>query len=208
MIAILTGDMIASRKQIDTNLWLLPLKSWLAHHYGEQGIAWDIYRGDSFQLKLSRPTEALKTAIQLKSMLKQTKGVDVRIAIGIGHENYSSKKIMESQGSAFIRSGELVDNLKKRKQSMAISTGNENLDYEINLLIRLLSLTLDHWSPAEANLASLIFAKTQPIQAYAQTLGISISTTSERKKRAHLQEIIDAEQFIRSKIEKYEKGMG
>ena len=208
MIAILTGDMIASRKQFNTNLWLLPLKSWLALHYGEQGIAWDIYRGDSFQLKLSRPADALKTAIQLKSMLKQTKGIDVRIAIGIGNENYTSQKIMESQGSAFIRSGELVDNLKKRKQSMAISTGNENIDYELNVIIRLLLLTLDHWSPAEASLASLIFTKTQPIHEYAQTLGISISTTSERKKRAHLQEIIDAEQFIRSKIEAYEKGMG
>lgn len=208
MIAILTGDMIASRKQFNTNLWLLPLKSWLALHHGEQGIAWDIYRGDSFQLKLSRPADALKTAIQIKSMLKQTKGIDVRIAIGIGNENYTSQKIMESQGSAFIRSGELVDNLKKRKQSMAISTGNENVDYEVNLIIRLLLLTLDHWSPAEASLASLIFAKTQPIHVYAQTLGISISTTSERKKRAHLQEIIDAEQFIRSKIEAYEKGMG
>ena len=208
MIAILTGDMIASRKQFNTNLWLLPLKSWLALHYGEQGIAWDIYRGDSFQLKLIRPADALKTAIQLKSMLKQTKGIDVRIAIGIGNENYTSQKIMESQGSAFIRSGELVDNLKKRKQSMAISTGNEKIDYELNLIIRLLLLTLDHWSPAEASLASLIFTKTQPIHAYAQTLGISISTTSERKKRAHLQEIIDAEQFIRSKIEAYEKGMG
>lgn len=208
MIAILTGDMIASRKQFDTNLWLLPLKAWLALHFGEQGIAWDIYRGDSFQLKLSRPAEVLKTAIQIKSMLKQTKGIDVRIAIGIGNENYTSQKIMESQGSAFIRSGELVDNLKKRKQSMAISTGNENLDDEVNLIIRLLLLTLDHWSPAEASLASLIFAKTQPIHVYAQTLGISISTTSERKKRAHLQEIIDAEQFIRSKIESYEKGMG
>jgi hypothetical protein len=208
MIAILTGDMIASRKQFDTNLWLLPLKAWLALHFGEQGIAWDIYRGDSFQLKLSRPAEALKTAIQIKSMLKQTKGIDVRIAIGIGNENYTSQKIMESQGSAFIRSGELVDKLKKRKQSMAISTGNENLDDEVNLIIRLLLLTLDHWSPAEASLASLIFAKTQPIHVYAQKLSISISTTSERKKRAHLQEIIDAEQFIRSKIESYEQGMG
>jgi hypothetical protein len=169
MIAILTGDMIASRKQFNTNLWLLPLKSWLALHYGEQGIAWDIYRGDSFQLKLIRPADALKTAIQLKSMLKQTKGIDVRIAIGIGNENYTSQKIMESQGSAFIRSGELVDNLKKRKQSMAISTGNENIDYELNVIIRLLLLTLDHWSPAEASLASLIFTKTQPIHAYAQT---------------------------------------
>jgi hypothetical protein len=208
MIAILTGDMIASRKQLDTNLWLLPLKSWLALNHGEQGIAWDIYRGDSFQLKLTRPADALKTAIQLKSLLKQTKGIDIRIAIGIGHESFNSQKIMESQGSAFVRSGELVDKLKNKKQSLAIGTGNETLDTELNLIIRLILLTIDHWSPAEASLASLLFHKHQSIQAYAKALGVSISTTSERKKRAHLDEIVDAEKFIRSKIETYEKGMG
>jgi len=57
---------------------------------------WDIFRGDSFQLKLSVPENSLKSALLIRSGLKSIHGfyklnMDVRISIGIGEEGYKSQ---------------------------------------------------------------------------------------------------------------------
>jgi len=111
MIAVITGDIINSRKgKVET--WLNLLKSTL-EKYGKQPQDWEIYRGDSFQLSV--PVEkALLAGLHIKSTIKQTKTYDVRIAIGIGEVKYKSQKITESNGSAYINSGECFESLKKQ----------------------------------------------------------------------------------------------
>jgi hypothetical protein len=47
----------------------------------------------------------------LKATIKQHKALDVRMAIGIGTIDYTSNKVTESNGSAFIR--ECFEGLKK-----------------------------------------------------------------------------------------------
>jgi hypothetical protein len=78
----------------------------------------EIYRGDSFQLVVD-PADALVIVLLLKATIKQHKALDVRMAIGIGTIDYTSK-VTESNGSAFINSGECFEGLKK--QTLGIQT--------------------------------------------------------------------------------------
>jgi hypothetical protein len=75
---------------------------------------WEIFRGDAFQLEVSEPEEALRIAIQIKAFLKTVK-LDARMSIGFGDKTYDADKISESNGTAFVRSGESFDQLKNRK---------------------------------------------------------------------------------------------
>ena len=145
MVAIITGDIINSR-QIGAKQWLPELKKVL-NIYGEEPKTWEIYRGDSFQIE-TNPQDALRFAILIKSAIKQFKTLDVRLAIGIGEKTYQSNKITESNGSAFIYSGNSFEKLKK--QTLVIQTAWNDFDNTINVMCDLASLTMDAWSPTSA----------------------------------------------------------
>lgn len=150
MIAIITGDIINSRKH-DTAQWINALKNILSS-FGNTPKDWEIYRGDSFQLK-TKVSNALKAAILIKACIKQYKAIDVRIAIGIGEEQYTSEKITESNGSAYANSGECFENLKK--STMAIKSSSSLFDKSINIMLDLALLTMNHWTPTSAKFIML-----------------------------------------------------
>ncbi|WP_010518534.1 hypothetical protein [Croceivirga radicis] len=184
-VAILTGDIINSRS-IATQDWLTQLKAILIL-YGDTPKQWEIYRGDSFQLEVT-PLKALETAILIKAALKQHKNLDVRISIGIGPKEYNAEKITESNGVAFIRSGEAFHEMKK--QTLIINTAQPKLNETLNLMLKLGLLTMDNWQPATAQ--TVMVALTNPLaqqKDLAKQLGKSQSTISEALLRAGFDEI-------------------
>ena len=108
MTSIITGDIINS-KGSSPKAWLPELKTILSH-YGSNPVQWEIYRGDSFQLEVT-PDKALEACILIKATIKQFKNLDVRLAIGIGNKTFDSEKITESNGTAFVNSGECFEAL-------------------------------------------------------------------------------------------------
>ncbi|MBU6323949.1 MAG: hypothetical protein KJS92_00540, partial [Bacteroidetes bacterium] len=58
MIAIIKGDIIASRTLSSPEPWLLPLKSLLAT-WGQTPQDWELAWGDAFQLEIQNPEVAL-----------------------------------------------------------------------------------------------------------------------------------------------------
>ncbi|SHG43898.1 transcriptional regulator [Flagellimonas flava] len=184
-IAIITGDIINSRKATPL-VWLPHLKEALNAH-GKEPQQWEIYRGDSFQLETA-PEKALEIAIYIKSCLKQQKGIDVRMAIGLGEKNYSSEKITESNGSAFIRSGECFENLKK--QTLALKSSSETWDNTINLMLQLASLSMDNWLPATSRIVKTAMEHPKANQnELAAILDNSQSNISEALLRAGFDEV-------------------
>ena len=145
MDAVITGDIINSRK-LSAKEWMPKLKHAL-NKYGNEPKDWEIYRGDSFQLKTA-PENALQATIFIKSTIKQFKKIEVRTAIGIGDTTYQSDTITESSGSAYINSGTTFENLKK--QTLAIKTPWEEFDESLNLMFELASLTMDNWTPTSS----------------------------------------------------------
>jgi hypothetical protein len=196
MIAVITGDIVNSRQAV-TDAWLPLLKQSL-QIFGKNSRDWEIFRGDSFQLRLE-PELALQAAYQIKADIKQHKDLDVRLAIGIGEQDYKGKSISESNGSAFVRSGECFEDLKK--QFLGISTGNGKKDEILNLLFSLALLTMNNWSPTVAETVSSFLQ--HPLKSQTEMSGLlkkSQSSLSEALKRGGFDEIMQLENFYRKEI--------
>ena len=184
--AILTGDIIDSRQDKE-QAWLATLKEILGT-FGKMPKTWEIYRGDSFQAEV-KPAEALEKALMIKTYLKQQKDIDVRIGIGIGEKTYDAAKITESNGTAFIHSGESFEGLKK--QTIAVKTPWPEFDETTNVMLSLALLNIDNWKPATATIMKTVMEnKDQNQQAIAEILQITQSSISEGLKRGGYEEIL------------------
>lgn len=198
MIGIITGDIVNSRK-LSSKIWIDGLKK-ILNTFGKNPVEWDIYRGDEFQLEVKNPEDALLIALQIKSYFKTIK-LDVRMSIGFGDITYKAKKISESNGTAFIRSGELFETLKKQKNNLAINSGNEAFDTEINLMLRLSLTFMDNWLAQSAEF--VLTAIENPSLSQEETgikLGINQAAVSRRRKRAQFDLVMEMEHYFRNKI--------
>jgi predicted XRE-type DNA-binding protein len=198
MIAIITGDIIDSRKgEVET--WL-PLLKEVLNQYGQEPSDWEIFRGDSFQLSIT-PKIAILAAFHIKSAIKQTKTHDVRMGIGIGEVRYDSNKTTESNGSAYVRSGECFESLKK--QTLAIKSHNSELDNSFNIMLNLALLTANNWS----NTVSIAIKKNIEHsdinqKEIANLLNKSQSSISEALKRGGFEEIMNMNNYYKKQISK------
>lgn len=198
MISIITGDIVNSRK-LPSKIWIEGLKE-LLNTKGKNPSEWEIYRGDEFQLEIINPEEALLTALQIKAYLKTLK-LDARMSIGFGDKTYKAKKISESNGTAFVRSGDLFETLKKQKTTLAINSGNGNLDSEINLMLRLGLTFMDNWLVQSAEFVfAAIENKSLSQEEIGVKLGINQAAVSRRRKRAQFDLALELDNYFRKKI--------
>ena len=196
MIAIITGDIINSRKG-EVQTWLPVLKKVL-NQYGQEPSDWEIFRGDSFQLSIA-PKNAILAAFHIKSAIKQTKTQDVRMGIGIGKIKYNSNKTTESNGSAYIRSGECFESLKK--QTLAIKSDNSELDTILNIMLSLALLSANNWSSTVSEVIKKTIENANTKQkAIAQLLNKSQSGISEALKRGGFEEIMSLNNYYENQL--------
>lgn len=202
MIAVIKGDIIASRKLDNPQKWLQPLKMLLSK-WGNTPQQWEVVWGDFFQIEITHPEEAIKKALQIKSLVKKVSTIDVRMSIGIGEKTFTGKKISESNGPAFINSGEKFEKLKKEKTNLAIQSPWEALDHEINLYLKLAGTFMDHWSVSSAELIEIVLNNENSTQKeIGNLLGIKQNSVSGRWNRAKVDEILEVENVFRLKIKK------
>ena len=198
MIGVITGDIVNSRK-LSSKIWIDGLKK-LLNTFGKTPIEWDIYRGDEFQLEIKNPEEALIIALQIKSYFKSIK-LDVRMSIGLGEINYKAKKISESNGTAFSRSGEVFETLKKQKINLAINSGNQSFDTKINLMLRLSLTFMDKWLAQSAEFVLIAIENPSFSQEeIGVKLNINQAAVSRRRKRAQFDLVMEMENYFRKKI--------
>lgn len=207
MIAVLKGDIVASRKISNPEKWLIPLKALLAK-WGSTPEQWELVWGDSFQLEINEPETALSKALEIKALIKKvtasdnrkkSAAVDVRIAIGVGEKTYAGQRVSESNGAAFINAGEKFEVLKDMR--LGVKTPWPDFDDEINLYLKLAGLFMDRWSVSSAELLSIVLAEESITQHdIGALLGIKQSAVSGRWNRAHVDEVMKIEQVFKTKI--------
>lgn len=165
-------------------------------------IQMEFFRGDSFQILVDNPSEALKIAILIRAGLQQSTPSDnpdkwdARIAIGIGEINYLSDKVVISDGEAFHNSGREFDELGKKR--LAIRTSWEEVNEELNVSTAFADDIISGWSITQA-------------QAIYHTL---LYQTSQKETASHLHKTAQAiskllntakEPLIRTYMERYEQ---
>lgn len=209
MIAILTGDIINSRELKDQNLWIDPFKKLLST-WGQTPKHWEIFRGDSFQLEILDPKESLLAALQIKALIKslpspgenkRSSPVDVRMAIGIGTKSYTADRISESNGEAFVKSGEKFEQLKTEMITLAINSPWDEWNEEMNLYLKLAGIQMDSWSISSGELMSEMLSNPDRKQAeIGELLHINQNSVSKRYKAAHGEDILEMEKLFRRKL--------
>lgn len=209
MIAVIKGDIIASRKLVNQAIWLNPLKNLLVT-WGDSPKNWVLLSGDFFQVEIEKPEEVLKKVFEIKSLIKKVEPlenrkkistIDVRMAIGIGEKTYSSESISENNGPAFIYSSEKFDVLKKENVTIGIKTPWKSFDDEMNLYLKLTGIFMDKWSVSSAELVQIILNNPDITQEeIGKQLGIKQNSVSGRWNRANVNEILEVNKMFQNKI--------
>ncbi|UKB86146.1 SatD family protein [Chryseobacterium sp. MEBOG06] len=198
MIAVITGDIINSQ-HADTEVWITRLKN-LLDTWGSAPGTWEIYRGDEFQFKCSIDS-VFWHFLAIKSLIKSQENLDVRIAIGIGEESFSSDKITESNGTAYVHSGRLLNDIKNDGHTVAIKTSSDAVDRDLNILLKWSSKDFDNWTMATAEIIhEMIMNQDITQEDLAKRFAISQSSISQRLKRANYELIVETNQYFRKKI--------
>ena len=200
MTSVITGDIINSQSVNLPEAYLEQMRATL-QVLGKEQKDWEIFRGDSFQIEIKSTLEVFWQCVYIKAALKTMKELDARMAIGLGEKSYDAATISEANGSAFIRSGEVFEKLKREKTNLLINTGNLKLDEELNVYFQLALLTMDHWTPNSAEIVKLSLENPEMNQQQLGALiGIKQNTVSERQKRAGLSQLTDFNKIFQQKI--------
>lgn len=209
MIAVITGDIVGSRKLVNQEKWLVPLKKLLSS-WGIRPKDWELARGDFFQVEIADPEEVIQRAFELKALIKKVEPIDnrkkistidVRMAIGIGEKNYSGETISESNGPAFVHAGDKYDQLQKENVTIAIKSPWSDFDEEMNLYLKLAGTFMDTWSVSSAELVEIVLKYQNTTQeVIGKQLGIKQNSVSGRWNRAHIDELLEVDKMFRKKI--------
>ncbi|MEO6229507.1 MAG: hypothetical protein ABIP10_05225 [Ferruginibacter sp.] len=121
--AVLTGDIVNStRLSAAKEKKLLNILQRLLNPY-----QFEFYRGDSFQVYIKQPKEALQVALLCRSAaisITQSEQLivsDVRLSIGIGEVNTRVVSLGAAKGEAFVLSGRAFDEIAKTDTRLAIA---------------------------------------------------------------------------------------
>lgn len=193
---VITGDIIDSsrldhgqRKKLVEALKSV-FKSIEQHQKGKlSGPSFEIYRGDSFQGVITDPGQALEYAILIRASLRKSFDTkiedmwDARTAIGIGEIEQFSKKIAESDGTAFRNSGPVLDQMKADERIL-IKTPWNDLNDEFRASCALLDIVVSKWSASQAEVVVEQLNGLNQLKI-SEKLGISQSAVHQRIKAAH-----------------------
>lgn len=196
--SILTGDVVGSKRR-QTDSWLEPLRQLLSRH-GKSPAAWEIYRGDEFQIEIPDPAGALIAAFEIRALMRSLK-LDARISIGLGEKDYIGRTVTESNGSAFVHSGELFEKLKSQKTTLGLNSGRPSFDEPLNLMLRLATPIVSGWLPQQA--AYVLEAIRHPElsqEELGQRLDINQAAVSGRRKRAQFELLLDLDAYYRNRV--------
>lgn len=123
VLAVLTGDIVRSTSLAPAALTALinsihdAVATFHALYPGSVYGEADIYRGDSWQIAMTRPELSLRLALYLRALVISSQaGLDTRISIGTGAGNtIALDRVSRSTGDAFLRSGRALDSIGDRR---------------------------------------------------------------------------------------------
>lgn len=160
--AALTGDLVRSSRlsAAESAGAMAALRragdDFAALHPGAVVGRMDTFRHDSWQILLQQPELAVRAALFFRTILKLESDAeakyDTRVSIGIGPvELVSARRISDSRGPAFTRSGKGLDAMGGRRLALDAGEGPQAaLGCLADAAIPLLDCLVGDWTPAES----------------------------------------------------------
>lgn len=114
----------------------------------------EFFRGDSFQMVVNSPENAMQIAVLLRAGLKHhtpkeyKKPWDVRLSLGIGEISYHAERIVLSDGEAFQYSGRELDEMGK--QRLIVKTRWKDVNEELKVSTAFADEVISAWSTSQA----------------------------------------------------------
>jgi hypothetical protein len=207
--AVLTGDIVNSTKLLLTQEARLikALGEVLGNFRGKRRLH-EFYRGDSLQIYLDDPADALRMALVCRALAiavtgnEETEVVsDIRISIGIGEVKLPIHQLGIAKGDAFILSGRRFDELQQSEQRLAIGCGVPLADIGFQVMADYVDSIFKGMTAKQARvIQELLQGTTQ--QQLAVTLNKSKSTISQLANTGRWAEIekllLQYEQLIKN----------
>jgi hypothetical protein len=173
-LAVLTGDLVRSTELAPHEL----VKTFGALERAAGDIAdWQgaptgftRYRGDGWQLILTRPKLTLRAALKIIAAVRSLgDGHATRIAVGLGvGELGQGGSLASAGGEAFVASGRALDDIGSKVQLTIAAKGAEGALY------RLADHVTKGWTQAQSRAIEPLLAPDKPTHAeVARQLGIS-----------------------------------
>ena len=193
IVGVITGDLIQSTALSDEQK--SHLKAELSRVLtGNPYVLMPLqfYRGDSFQL-MSTCDKAPQLSILIESVIISTVNTLARISIGIGTASYIHENdVLQSEGEAFMLSGQQLDRMKAEDRIFKILTNLPNIQTNIDITTLLVENIIKDWKPGQASVISAI-PNSETQRTIASKLNISPAAVSKTLKAAKWQAV---EQYI------------
>jgi DNA-directed RNA polymerase specialized sigma24 family protein len=187
-IAVLTGDIIASRRLQPAERLSAVLDDTLALLATRFGAVTERYRGDGFQLVLPQAWQGVTAAVLLRAELirhsRRDQRWDARLAIAIGRDDQwqPGRRLAEASAPPFVASGQALDALDDDHHlALRLEAGESEC---LALLMRYLDEMLEGWTPAAAEAVAGLLCHAESQQALAERLGISQPAVHKRLRTA------------------------
>jgi hypothetical protein len=156
--AVLTGDIVGSSDLTTEERSRLPDVLRAAHRAVQERLQAnilypiDLFGGDSWQMYLPRPEQALAVATHFRADLFAETGITTRIALAIDTIDFlNTEKLSESDGAAFRRSGRLLRELRHTETAVVLPEADEPLTpIAGDLIARIVDHLAGSWTRAQA----------------------------------------------------------
>lgn len=156
---VITGDIIESSViQIKYRDFLLESIREIAHDLSViETLRIEFFRGDSFQMVIGIPENAMKIAVLLRAGLKShtpkecKKPWDARLSLGVGTISYHADNTVLSDGEAFQYSGRELDEMGKRR--LVVKTRWRDVNEELQVSTAFADEVISSWSVSQSQAA-------------------------------------------------------
>ncbi len=171
---VITGDIIESSAiQMEYRDFLLESIRKIADELNViEPLKIEFFRGDSFQMVINQPENAMQIAILLRAGLKShtpkecKKTWDARLSLGVGTISYHADNIVLSDGEAFQYSGRELDEIGKRR--LIVKTRWSDVNKELQVSTAFADDVVSSWSvsQSQASYQALLYNISQKEIAY------------------------------------------
>lgn len=175
LFAVLTGDLVASRKAslatIERAMEVLQSATDSLAKSENFNPRFTRFRGDGWQILLTNPNMVLDAVLYLHASLRASKlEIDSRISAGIGSvDSVGTQDLSDATGAAFFVSGDHLDHAKKRRFLIA----GRGIGGWQNAVFQLAEEIAFGWSPAQAEAITLMFLGDMTQKDVAGRLGVT-----------------------------------